>query len=136
MSKLVLHSSLDHFDALVASGVPENQAKIHIKVIDKSMSHFAGHHLASKDDIQNIKGDMTSLRSEIGAVEVKLNAEIKSVSGEVTILKNEVSCLKDSLNEFKQFVTNQFNYQLRLFCRVAGALVLGIGTLLIREFSR
>lgn len=105
MSKSVMHASLDYFDDLVASGVPENQAKVHIKLIEKNMNHFAEQHFATKDDIQNVKGDIQNLRHEMKGVEVKLGTEIHLVSRELQVLRTDIKRdMKELQNSVKRDV--------------------------------
>jgi chromosome segregation ATPase len=82
--------------------VPENQAKVHIKLIEKNMNYFAEHHLANKDDIQNIKDDIHNIKGDVH----NLKGNVHSLKSDVHNLKEDVHNIKGDIQNLKGDIQN------------------------------
>jgi hypothetical protein len=146
MNKLTDFAHYDFVDALVASGVPENQAKTHIKVLNQNMHHFSVDQLASKNDVStlntkiddvearlNTKIDKVEIRlnSKIDNVEIRLNSKIDNVE---VRLRAEIQMVSRDLVALKDQLSHQMMTHFKFSCWTSGILASGIGALIARDF--
>jgi hypothetical protein len=157
MNKLTDFAHYDFVDALVASGVPENQAKTHIKVLNQNMHHFSVDQLASKNDVStlntkiddvearlNTKIDKVEIRlnSKIDNVEIRLNSKIDNVEIRLNSkidnvevrLRAEIQMVSRDLVALKDQLSHQMMTHFKFSCWTSGILASGIGALIARDF--
>jgi len=106
-----LDSVLNDVDLLIDAGVPPEQAKVHIKVIDEKLHQFASQYCASRIDLRELdihlnsemkiqgselRNEMQTLRSEVKAAMNALHHEVKT---NIDWLRKEVKTDIDSLRK-------------------------------------
>lgn len=132
-------STYDCIETLTTSGVPEQQAKAHVKTMNLTISHYLEKIIATKSDLNRVE---INLKSEFAIVSSDLRHEMQILRKDVQHdmdnlrrdMKENMNNLRTEVNHklecFKVDVDAQFKFTNRMMAIMAS----GIVSLMVKAF--
>jgi DNA-binding SARP family transcriptional activator len=117
-------STYDCIETLTKSGVPEQQAKAHVKTMNQTMQHYVDNILATKHDLNCVE---INLRCELDLKTQELRHEMHMLRKD---LQQDMKDLENKFDLFRIEVQSEF----KTMHWMMGVLASGVGSLMIKTF--